>query len=210
MNKYYFLIILVTLFACQKDVIETNPADENFTDLLDTLIFVQWANGGVDFNLDKDSINDINLTVYSYYSKYVGNNDYLKVTPLNGFKIAFKNYKTTAWRWNPNMSDTLFIIDTIMIPKVFHVGDTIYMDDMYSEHSQMISYSELPSAFGEKYYSGLRYGIKESDYFYLGFDKLYNTKSRLAWLKVKTVYNGIILNSCSYIDEEMFVIKEKI
>lgn len=212
MRKYYFLTIMVTFFACQKDDLDTNPLDNNFIDLHDTIISLQWApNGIVDYNLDmdKDSINDIKLTVYSYYSSFAGSNKYLKVTPLNGFELAFNNYKTTAWRWNP-VSDTLFIFDNVMVPKVFHIGDTLFIDDKYSQNSQMISYSEWPTGPSIGYYSGLSYGIEDDDYYYLGFYKLYNTKSRLAWLKVKTVYNVIILNSCNYIDEEMFVIKEKI
>ena len=222
MRKYYFLIILVTLFACQKDELETNPLDEdevenipidnNFIDLHDTIISLQWApNGIVDYNLDidKDSINDINLTVYSYYSSFAGSNKYIKATPLNGFELAFKNYKTTAWRWNP-VSDTLFIFDNVKVPIVYHLGDTLSTDDMYSQESQMISYSEWPTGPSIGYYSGFSYGIKESDYFYIGLYKLYNMKSRFAWLKVKTVYNDIIINSCNYIDEEMFVIKKNI
>jgi len=186
--------------------------DKYFTDLNDTLISVQWANWGKDFNLDldKDSIDDIKFTVYSYYSKLVGSEDYLQITPLNGFKLAFTNHQTTTWTWNPNMIDKLFKIDTVMVPKVFNLGDTISMDDMYSVKSQMIYYDKTPSIEGSRYSSGLSYGIKKGEYFYLGLYKSHNKKSRLAWLKVRPILYGVVLNSSCYIDEEKVIIKKKL
>lgn len=218
MAKYIYLFILIVFLSCQKDEIVTQSVDDNYTDMHDTIISVQWANGGRDFNLDidNDSIDDVKFTVYSYYSKYVGSKDYLQVTPLNGFELAFTKHQTTTWRLNAHwvdtllVTDTVFVIDTVLVPKVFNLGDTIFWNDKYSAESQMINYSDTPSSAGAKYYSGLRYGIKKGGYFYLGFHKLYNEKSRLAWLKVNPILYGIIFNSSCYIDNEKLVIIEKI
>jgi hypothetical protein len=212
MRKYYFLIILTALFSCQKDELEIKPVDNNIIDLHDTIISLNWSYGSTNFNLDidKDSVNDIIMTVYSYYSSFAGAENYIKVTPSNGFEIAFTNITATTWSWNPTMSDKLFSTDTITVPKTFHIGDTINVKDMYSEGSQMINYSYFPTGPGVEYYSGLRYGIQEDNYFYLGFCKIGNGVSRLAWLKIKYSSGWIILNSCNYYDGEKFTIKEKI
>lgn len=213
MKKYYFLIILSALLSCQKDELEVKQVDNNFIDLHDTIISLNWSYGSIDFNLDidNDNVNDIILTVYSHYSSFAGAENYIKVTPSNGFKIAFTNITATTWSWNPTMSDTLFITDTITVPKTFHVGDTLNVIDMYSEGSQMINYSSYPTGPSFGYFSGLGYSIQEDNYFYLGFYKIENGVSRLAWLKIKYSFSSwIILNSSNYYDGEKFAIKEKI
>lgn len=228
MRKYYILIVTIAFFACQKDdiepstidnledtlvYVETNTIDKYITDLKDTLIYAQWANGEANFyfDIDKDSVFDINFTGYSFYSNAGGGNyseSYLKVTPLNGYKIASTDYITTTWSWNPSMSDTIFDTQTVMMPKVFHIGDTLSMNDKYSENSQMINYNESHNSFyGFVSYSGLAYGIQEDEY-YLGFSKLVNMKTRQAWLKVRKGISAINLNSCCFIDKDVFVIKE--
>ena len=211
MKKYYFLIILLALFSCQKDELEVRQIEDNLIDLHDTIISLNSSYGSIDFNLDidKDSANDIIMTIYRYYSSFAGSEHYIKITPSNGFKIAFTNITVTTWSWNPTTSDTLFITDTITVPKTFHVGDTLNVIDKYSEGSQMIDYSSYPTGPSVEYFSGLGYGIQEDNYFYLGFCKIENGISRLAWLKIKYSFSSwIIINSSNYYDGEKFAIKE--
>ena len=209
MGKYYFLIILTALFSCQKEEIEIIQVDNNLIDLHDTIISLNWTYGSVDYNLDidNDSVNDIIITVFSHYSSFAGAENYIKVTPSNGFEIAFINKTTETWRWNHTMTDTLFITETVTVPKTFHSGDTITVKDMYSDNPQMIRYSYFPTGPGVGYYSGLQYGIKEDNYFCLGFCNIENAVSRLAWLKIKFFSSNIILNSGNYRDNEIFVVE---
>ena len=60
--------------------------------------------------------------------------------PLHDFEIAFSKIATTSWYWNPDLPDTVFTTDTVMIPEVFYPGDTIRMDDHFTSAPLVIGY----------------------------------------------------------------------
>lgn len=206
------------LQSCQKDELETYPTDLYFTDLYDTIISVEWAGGDLEYSLDldKDMIHDVKLSLSNRYTNIAGANlsdCYIKIIPINGNQIATMDSILTSWRWNPGMSDTSFYSYIVSMPKVFYAGDTIHINDNYSENSQTIYiYGSPPNNNAGTETSGVSFRMPvQDDYCYFGFYKLFNMKTRLAWLKVKIPNNfstRITLNSCLFTDEEMLVIAE--
>ncbi len=107
------------------------------------------------------------------------------------------------------MVDTLFQIDTLMIPKVFDYGDTIILNDATTLNPLMISYRYHPTGPDAGYSSDIRYGIEYyTDYYYVAFHKTDSNSNRMAWIKLKFPVNfeGIIVNSCRYSDDADFLI----
>jgi hypothetical protein len=221
-KQIFFLIsISIVLVSCGKkevDLIDipndTIPSNQNFTDLHDTLVYVDWANGYNYFNLDidNDSTVDFILTAFSHYSSSSGSESYYQITPLNEYEIVYSDYVTTIWEWHPDLPDTIFIKDTVMIPKVFAIGDTIFSEGVYTNNPLMIEYSMNPGPLSSPYHSGLNYGIGDIDsYFYCAFRNQNAMNPKLAWLRLKFQYSvqpGIILNSCCYNDIEFYFIIE--
>jgi hypothetical protein len=208
--------LMILLAGCSKKDINLgdNPIDPNFTDLHDTLVYVDWANGYKYFNLDidKDSNIDIIITALSYYSNTSGSKDYYQITPLNGYEVIYSDCTTTTWEWHPDLPDTIFYIDTVMIPRVFSLKDTIFSEDSYTQAPIMIKYGMSQGCITNEYHSGLEYGIGDIEgYFYFAFRNKSAINQKLAWLRLKFqhgVYPGIILNSCSYNSNENYFLIE--
>jgi PKD repeat protein len=184
--------------------------DPFYTELNDTLLEVPWANGSRIFNIDidKDSITDIAVTSFSSYSSSSGSYEYVQIEALNEYEIAFSKCITTTWEsWG---TDTIFYIDTVLIPKVFIIGDTILNDDNYIQNPLMITYSYTPRGPGTDHMSGLYYGIpKQTGYYYFAFRNMNGNNPKLAWLRVRGVGGrSICLNSCRFIYSESFFIIE--
>lgn len=209
------LLCFLALFAHCKKTEEPNiepPIDEYFTDLHDTLLYVDWAcyDRHFSFDIDKDSTFDIKITCFSSYSSTGGGSrSYVEITPLNGYEIVYSNQETITWSWNPEI-DTIYHIDTVRIPKAVHIGDTIFLEDYYTSDPIMIKYAYTPSGPGSGYSSGLNYGIQEESDYYMGFRNTNGDNHKLAWLRVKNgnAYKQIILNSCKYIENEDMLIIE--
>lgn len=213
LNLAFVLMMLVLLIlSCRKEKDE-NPVfvDPNFTDFHDTVFTVQWANFGLDYNLDidKDSVTDAIITAYSYYSSIAGHESYLRVAPQNGYNLAYSEITTTRWHWDPSLVDTIFYIDTVMVPRVYHNSDTIRISDMHNDASMMVYYSSGPTGPFSEYNSGLSYRISETDYYYIAFIKSDGISRKIAWLKVKSLStSGIYINSSNFVvDKDLMKIE---
>lgn len=205
MKKYIFPIIVICSFVlfnnCNKLKYQLDPY---FTDLSDTIVSSQWASYSsyFDLDVDKDNTDDLMLVTYSSYSGGWGgySESYVKVYPSNGYEIAFSDCISTSWSWYPGM-DTIYNIDTIMVPKAFQLGDTIFSDGDYTQDQIMISYNYSPVE--TDYSIGRHYTMQENTNYYLAFRKMSGTNSKLAWLRVNSHGANIIsLNSCRYIENE--------
>ena len=206
------LFAFLLLTVCEKT--HETSTDPFFTDLHDTLLYAEWANGADTFyfDVDKDSTRDIMIHVSSYYSSFAGSESYIRIMPLHDFEIAFSKIATTSWYWNPDLPDTVFTTDTVMIPEVFYPGDTIRMDDHFTSAPLVIGYFRSPGFPGEAYNSEVQYGIHvpEETFFYFGLRNIRDPLSRLAWVREKDPANqsGIILNSCRYLDTNYLMVIE--
>ena len=211
MKKFRNIIILIILafliYNCKKtnDVIP----DKYFTDLHDTLFEatdswpVSYAVRSFDIDFDKDSVIDISIKVSASYSSSFGSESFTQVIPKNGFEIDFSSYIYTTWNWHPGLTDTIFQNDTVMIPKVFNITDTISINNNFTNNSLMIGYSESPGGASSQYVGGIYYGITANKYEYIAFRKKTGNSNILAWLKVKVKGSStIILNSCRYVLNE--------
>lgn len=218
MKKIIYSIIVICFFvlfnSCNKsEETEIKPdiepiVDLYFTYLNDTTVFSHWACYESYFylDIDKDSSNDIKLITFSSFSAGWGGSSrsYIEVTPLNGYEIAFSDCITTSWYWNGN---TVYVIDTVKVPKVFQLGDTIFSEADNTQDSIKIRYNNSPN--DTQYSSGLHYSIEADTNFYMAFRKINGINNKLAWLKVKSYgAYSITLNSCRYMENETFLIIE--
>ncbi|MBK7215025.1 MAG: hypothetical protein IPH88_17385 [Bacteroidales bacterium] len=209
---FILMMLAILIFSCRKEKDENSIiVDPNFTDFHDTMFTVQWANFGLDYNLDidKDSVTDVIITAYSYYSSTAGHESYLRVAPKNGYSLAFSEIITTRWHWNPSLVDTIFYVDTVMIPRVYHLNDTIRISDLSNDASMMVYYSSGPSGPFSEYNSGLSYRISETDYYYIALIKSDGISRKIAWLKVKSLStSGIFINSSNFVvDKDLLKIE---
>jgi len=201
------------MFKCEKNNEDMIP-DKYFMDLHDTLIKAgdfPFANEESIYNIDivRDTVIDISIIDFEYYSSAWGSVSYTKITPKNGFEIAFSNCIYTSWEWHPDLTDTIFKIDTVNIPKVFVNRDSISINDDFTNNSLMISYGESPGGATRAYHSGIYYWIGTHEYIYFAFRKRLDLGSKLGWLKVKIPDSfGIVLNSCRYVENENILLIE--
>ncbi len=223
MKNFSYLITVLSFFVlfnnCNKseetgiDPIEPKIepiVDLYFTDLNDTIVYSEWAcySSYLSLDLDKDSTNDIQIETFSSFSGGMGRSSkaYIEVSPLNGYQIAFSDCVTSSWSWNPEI-DTIYHIETVMVPKVFQQEDSIFLEGDYTPAPIKLIYGRSP--VDDEYSSGLHYHIEADTNFYMAFRKINGTNHKLAWLKVKSYgAYSITLNSCRYMENETFLIVE--
>lgn len=215
MKKYNYLLISLCFFIllnnCNKSeesIIETS-VDPYYTNLNDTTIFSRWANYDTNFELDidKDSTHDVIITTYSYYTSNGIPKSYVRVAPVNYYKVAFSEINVTSYWYYPDT--TICNYDLVEIPKIFHYGDTVWLEEDYTHLSTMITYYDYATGPSSEYYSGLQYGVEEDTNYYIAFRNTNGINNKLAWLKVKS--NGasnITLSSCFYNEDEPYLIIE--
>jgi hypothetical protein len=199
------------MYNCKKTNDTTIP-DKYFTDLHDTLITPMFCTWGSDFksynlDIDKDIKNDISITTDCYLYHFSGG-QYIKIVCYNGFRLAYTTYTDTTKNWTSVLPGAIDPYETtIRLPKEFEVGDTVKLNQNFTD-SLMISY--LTSSGGAQgniiwqYYS-----VSLDKYIYLAFSKENGNTNFLAWLKIKvTNPSSIILSSCRYINHDSKLIIE--
>lgn len=181
--------------------------DKYFTNLNDTSLQAnRWGfdNNKIDYmiDIDKDTVDDLLITVFTYYSSSYGSENYVEITPLNGYQIAFTDTFYTTWHWNPDITDTIFTDHPVAIPRVYNFEDYVSGNDSYTINRLKMSYSQTNSFIFSPYNSNVYYGIRsEDDYSYIGFRQMDNNKIKVGWLKFKLLTSSqIILNSCRYVE----------
>jgi len=217
MKMYFYPILILCLYllySCdyKEDQVEETPIDKYFTDLHNTTVNRPSHNGQNDFrlNIDKDSTDDVIITFYDYYTSYSGAEGYIKVTPLNGYEILYSDYIIHRWSWDPILRDSTFYDVTVNIPKILHVGDTIKVDDNFTPNPVMVHYYWFPTGAESGIHSRILYGMAASANYILIFRNIMGNNQKLAWLKAKNtqLLDGVILNSCKYVDNKGFMIIE--
>jgi hypothetical protein len=200
------IICTISLIACKKH--DDINIDNNFQDLHDTLIqaspyLVNFSETFYDLDVDRDSVVDLTIKTHTNYSSFAIRENYIQILLKNGYEINYSKYIETTWNWNPTLPDTIFHKDTIMIPEIHHINDTIKIDSDFSNSSMMLTYSFDPGVMGRGYNSYISRNIWiADDYNYIVLRKIGVNEKRLAWLKVKvTGYQSIILNSSNYFKE---------
>jgi hypothetical protein len=201
----YFLLLLV---SCKKNN-ETESLASNLTDLHDTLISLPAGRGSIvdSLDIDKDSIYDVGIILVSAH----GHNyslDYEEIIPLNGFKIAYINYVIKPWSLCYSNSDTVFSIDTVMMPKIFNQGDTIKFNNYYTKYPLMIYYyNEEGSVINNNCFGLTTYKINSSNSFYVALNKQNGEDVKFIWIKIKCFSSiGVVLNSCNFVQSKDYCI----
>jgi len=214
MRLILLIVFTISLIACKKH--DDTYIDNNFQDLSDTLIqasqfLVNFSEVFYDLDIDRDSVVDLTIKTHTNYSSFALRENYIQILLKNGYEINYSKYIETTWNWNPDLVDTIFHNDTIMIPKIHHINDTIKIDSDFSNNSLMLTYSLDPGVMGRSYNSYINRNMWISDdYKYIVLRKIGVNEKRLAWIKVKvTGYQSIILNSCNYFKETNEILIEQ-
>jgi PKD repeat protein len=124
-GNYIVMLIAKNDFSADSVSKSIQVNDPFYTDLHDTIIWVDWANGSLIFNIDidKDSTVDISVTSYDSYSSSSGSYKYVQIEAMNGYEIAFSNSTVTTWKIIE--VDTVIYVNSVSIPMVFIARDTI-------------------------------------------------------------------------------------
>lgn len=150
-------------------------------------------------DLDKDSINDILIHLFTHYSSYTASGSFINIIAQNGFEMSYTDYDFISWAWNP-VTDTVYTQNSVLLPKVFHSGDRIKTNGDFTNKTIVIEYKDYPGGFSLGRFSYDDYGIPMYKEYYLALRKINGESKKLVWLKVKvTGSSGIYLYSCKYV-----------
>jgi PKD repeat protein len=193
-------------------------ADQYYTDLNDTLLRLDYGEytHNFDFDIDQDGLMDLSILLCQHLVTSYGRPlFYIQLIVMNGYEINVSNYIETTWTTFTINRDTIYQIDTVLIPKLHDINDTIYYEDEYSSVPIMLEYRESPAAPEEGRWSGIRRILLGSEYKYIAFRKISDHENTLAWLKAKDpnegcMYGCICLNSCKFFNnQDRVIIKEE-
>lgn len=140
---------------------------------------------------DGDGIPDLNFktmnarTTSSSWQKS-------QITPLNDFELFTDS--ATAFRTITSTNSSTTTTESVTIPKIYLLGDTISNTNSYTKTALNIAYSS--TYFGVTFNSyGYNIWIKD-EFRYIGFRKVIKNKINIGWIKLKVLdYYKIILIS---------------
>jgi len=141
------------------------------------------AHGDFSLNVDRDSVMDINIFLFSH-SGNSGNYAYSQISCYNGYEIITDSIDviTHISGHYPDFIDTQRV-SKAYIPKIYTIGDKITnTNKTHPEKLTICDYSV--SYFVSSYYNNV---WCKDEIRYIGFRKTVNGKTKIGWLKLKVM-----------------------